>query len=722
MKKKFLLLLSITLMAFSMTGCLDDEEYDDEEYDEGYEEDLSGEKTEVTPEQNSSDADFKGLKMSVKGSTGEFSIARADIPLNGRTGDEDVWTIFVYLCGTDLESENSLGSGDLEEMIGADTGDAVRFIIQTGGCAEWRNSMVNDDRSQRFIVQDGDMTELDSFSQSAMGREDTLTDFLTWGVENYASEHMGLIFWNHGGGSITGVCFDENDDNDSLDLTELNNSLYAATRKNGRRFDFIGFDACLMGTVETANVLASYSDYMIGSEELEPGSGWDYTRIGNFIGKNPDIDTPSVGKEICDSFYDACEAEDDEYGVTLSLIDLSKMDTLLKDFNTFAMNMYETSADASVQGDIVRAVLEADNFGGNNRSEGYTNMVDMGGLVSACSEYVSGTQSVMQDIKDCVIYYRSGSQHTDASGLSMYYPLSIQGSQELAVFGKVCVSPYYLSFVDRLEKTGSTGNLDYSYDDDTWFDDDWWSWGFEDEDEQEYDDYWDYMDDYEAGGNSPFITFAREPGFDADGLYGFQLDEDGYYNTAAVSAFVYEMTPDGSEMIELGETSDVIVDWESGSVTDNFDGYWLSLPDGQNLATYIVEETDEAVIYTCPIMLNGYETNLRIRQSYDDGEVTIEGAWEGITDYGAAARDIVKLNPGDIITPLYTAYSMDSDDEYSYYGYEYKYTSDTAIVYDYMEVSDYLYSFCIDDIYGDYYITEPVMFNLDENGEVTFYE
>ena len=31
-----------------------------------------------------------------------------------------------------------------------------------------------------------------------------------------------------------------------------------------------------------------------------------------------------------------------------------------------------------------------------------------------------------------------------------------------------------------------------------------------------------------------------------------------------------------------------------------------------------------------------------------------------------------------------------------------------------------VHSFCIDDIYGDYYETDPVVFYVDGNGEVSF--
>ena len=36
---------------------------------------------------------------------------------------------------------------------------------------------------------------------------------------------MGLILWNHGGGSITGVCFDEKYDQDSITLMEMDSAL-----------------------------------------------------------------------------------------------------------------------------------------------------------------------------------------------------------------------------------------------------------------------------------------------------------------------------------------------------------------------------------------------------------------------------------------------------------------------------------------------------------------
>ena len=720
MKKRLFALLVTGIMTMSLLAGCTDEEWDEdweeeyEDYEEGETEDSDKQNT---GDQSSSSSAVRGLKMSVGGSSGELSITRAESSAEPKMGDEGVWTVFVYLCGTDLESYNGMGTGDFEEMMNSVPSDNVRFVVQTGGTAEWFIDGIDSEKIQRFVVTSGNMELVDETSEAGMGKPETLGDFIQWGTENYASEHMGLILWNHGGGSITGVCFDEKDNADSLSLAELDSALYDGFNASGRKFDFIGFDACLMGTVETANVLATYADYMYGSEETEPGSGWDYAEIGSYLAENPSADGAELGKVVCDSFLAACAAQNDDDLTTLSVIDLSKMDDFLVSFNTFAKEMYEAGEDASGRAQLVRGIEAADNFGGNNKSEGYTNMVDMGGIIDAGEGYAASAQAARQALDSVVVYSVTGSTHEGASGLAMYYPLSIEGSNELGIFGQVCISPYYLAFIDRQNQSGAGTLPDGGYDDSGLYDDEGeWTYG-----ENEDDGYWDYMDDYEQTGESQYITFEQEPTLDENGTYYFQLDENGYNNAASVSALIYEVTEDGESMIELGETIDVNGDWDTGVFEDYFDGSWLSLSDGQNLAIYIADSTEDYVVYTSPITLNGEETNLRFKQYYADGTVEVEGAWEGIDENGAAARDVVKLKDGDVIVPIYYAYSMEGDDEFAFQGNEFTVSGNIEINYGLMESGDYLYAFCIDDIYGDYLVTDPVMFNVDENGDLSFY-
>ncbi len=664
----------------------------------------------------------KSLSMTVNSGTGELTVSRRKMSGAAAGSQSSGWTLFVYLCGTDLESDYYAATGDLDEMLAVSGSDKFRFIVQTGGTYTWHNEVVAADKTQRYLIQNGEITLVDEQKIADMGDPDTLTDFLKWGLKNYASAHNGLIFWNHGGGSITGVCFDERYYSDSLDLTEIDASLNEAIGGFGKKLDFIGFDACLMGSVEAANVLATFADYMYGSEEVEPGSGWDYTAIGDYLVQNPNADGLALGKTVADSFLKACKADGQDYQVTFSIIDLSKIDPILTSFNAFAKDLYEAAEDAEKRADIVRNIRDIDDFGGNNKTEGYANMIDLGGIAEVCASFSENAEAAVKAISDAVVYSVSGDLHNDVSGLSTYYPICVQGSNELSFFGKVCISPYYLSFVDLLVSVGASGDMYSDYEDDTWFDDDGdWYWG----DDWDYydDDYWDYIDDYEVIGESPYIGFDVKPTFE-EGSYYFMLDEEGWYNAADVYGIVCVMSEDGSEIIEYGETYDIDADWEYGIFFDNFDGWWISLPDGQNLATYIVGYTDDGVVYTSPVMLNGVETNLRLKMDYD-GKIVIEGAWDGIDDEcGAASKDITKLKKGDKIIPLYYSIPLDDDfdydGDYGYYGDEYVFDGEPEIWYDLMYPGEYLYAFCIDDIYGDYYLTDFEIFYVTEDGEVEF--
>ena len=726
--KPLSLLMALLLAVSLFSGCLEDENEGYEDYEEDYEEEYEED------EQDYSLLNPEGLKMnsvlSVDKNTGEMTINRPKHDPETPMGEEGVWTIFVYICGSNLESEGGDGTEDINEMLSADASDNVRFVIETGGASEWQNDYVSADVLQRFVVQNGEITEVGSVENASMGNSNTLTDFLRWGITEYPSEHMGFVFWNHGGGSITGVCYDENFDDDSLSLIEIDSALYSVFDEMTDSFEFIGFDACLMSTVETANILASYARYMYASEELEPGSGWDYTAIGSFLAENPDADGAELGRAVCDSYLALCESVDQGDQSTLSVVDLGNLDNLLIAFNRFSKSMFESGDDADSLSGMIRGIKGAENFGGNDDEEGYTNMVDLSGIVDACSGYSSGADEVKKALDNAVAYKVAGSDHANAGGLSMYYPLKVGGSKELAFFETVAVSPYYMSFIDR--QNHGAANVGDSYDDSYYFDENssWNSGGDYVYDEQSGNyvseepsgSYYEYADQIETTGESSYITFESEPAINENGIYTFTLTSEGLDNTSAVYAIVYQITEDGNNYFELGETFDIVEDWETGVFEDCFDGYWMSLPDGQNLALYIVDYDENCTIYTSPIMLNGKETNLRIRHDIG-GDVTIEGAWDGIDENGAASRDIVKLKDGDVIVPLYTFINGETyEDEGKYQGREYTVKGTPEIIYGLLEPADYLYAFDIEDIYYDYYLTDFVTFNVDENGETSFYE
>ncbi|MDQ1300485.1 MAG: hypothetical protein QG637_403, partial [Chloroflexota bacterium] len=94
----------------------------------------------------------------------------------------------------------------------------------------------------------------------------------------------------------------------------------------GRKLDLIGFDACLMGMVETGYAMRDIARVMVGSEELEPGDGWNYADWLRRLVEFPNMDTATLGETIVASYRRAYQDRDST--VTLSAVDLGQMPKL----------------------------------------------------------------------------------------------------------------------------------------------------------------------------------------------------------------------------------------------------------------------------------------------------------------------------------------------------------------------------------------------------------
>ncbi|HBU11656.1 MAG TPA: hypothetical protein DEB31_02670, partial [Clostridiales bacterium] len=263
---------------------------------------------------------------------------------------EDAWTLLVYLCGTDLEENYGMASGNLAEMLAVPAADNVNIVIQTGGTKEWKTDGIDATKLQRFELAGGEMRLVDEQPLTSMGSPLTLYNFLSWGVDNYPAEKTGFVFWNHGGGSIGGAEVDQYFRPDVLTLAEMREAFAAAGTEE--EFEFIGFDACLMATLETALILEPYAKYLVASEETEAGAGWDYVPIVNALNDTPDITGDALGTMICDSFYAKCAQNGTENMATLSVTDLSKVEGVADAWEEVAAELAANAADIGSLGDI----------------------------------------------------------------------------------------------------------------------------------------------------------------------------------------------------------------------------------------------------------------------------------------------------------------------------------------------------------------------------------
>ena len=331
--------------------------------------------------------------------------------------NQDTVTLMVYMCGTDLESKYGMASSDMEEMRQASTafGNNINLIVYTGGCKAWKTSSISSSVNQIYKISGGQVTRLVSDDGSkAMTDPDNLANFIKYCSSNYPANRNQLILWDHGGGSVSGYGYDEkNQKSGSMDLAGISKAL----KKGGVTFDFVGFDACLMATAETALMLDDYADYLIASEETEPGIGWYYTDWLQKLAKNSSTPTIEIGKNIVDDFVSECAKKCKGQKTTLSVIDLAEFsNTVPSDLSAFSKSI-TTKINNKEYEEISNARYKTREFASSSRID----QVDLVNLAENMG--TSEGEALKKSIKNAVKYNRTSSNMTNAHGVSIY-PIS----------------------------------------------------------------------------------------------------------------------------------------------------------------------------------------------------------------------------------------------------------------------------------------------------------
>lgn len=338
---------------------------------------------------------------------------------------KDEMTILLYLCGTDLESRSKMATSDLQEMLDATVGEKINLIVYTGGCKQWQNNVLSSRTNQIWQVKDDGLVCLDDDVGSvSMTKPETLSEFIRYGAKKFPANRMALIFWDHGGGSVSGFGYDEKyASTGSMDLAEIDRAL----TDGGVKFDFVGFDACLMATAETALMLSDHADYLIASEETEPGIGWYYTDWLTKLSKNTSMPTVELGREIIDDFVETCARKCPGQATTLSIVDLAEAEaTIPEALSAFSQDTCDMIRD-SQYAKVSNARSGSREFGSSSRID----QVDLAHL--ARNMGTDEGKALAGAIEGAVKYNRTSSNMTNAYGLSIYFPFRKASMVDTAV-------------------------------------------------------------------------------------------------------------------------------------------------------------------------------------------------------------------------------------------------------------------------------------------------
>ena len=623
-----------------------------------------------------------------------------------RYDPNDTWAIYWYLCGSDLETDAGLATMDLQEMMKVKLPENVVVIIEAGGSRVWHNGF-DPNSNGRYIYDSNGLRLLEDNPRANMGDKKTLISFLEFCTTKYPADHQVVIFWNHGGGSIPGVIFDEQYGFDALSLMDIREAFSAVSTPStvNPPFELIGFDACLMATIETAETLKGFAKWMVASAEMEPGIGWDYTGFLQALANDTGIGGAMLGKEICDSFYSACVAIRQANEATLSVINLQKIDPLLDAYhNIGAESLLFACQNASYVSDFGRAAVKAQDYGFNNSWDGYTNMVDLGDLVhqlgsNLLPEYGA---ELLNALDACVVYQVYGPFRDRSSGLACFYNYSgsvdaFRGFSELQAD-----SPfrwlYYYELAGTLNDEGIlfVQNLAFIYAPDRTI------VPGEVESAEEFD-----LDDCQVRGAD-------------DGSVVMNLGSEAASRLTGVYSFLAYYDEDTGIIILLGRDNDIVNDWENGIFKNHFRGVWGCI-DNTLVFMELTDEADDYQLYSIPVLLNGEEYSISVSYTYATKEYEILGARRGIDDNGMADRNLIQLQPGDVVEPLHYVIYDTADAEFEQKALEkFIVTENTRFTEEDLGDGIFFILFEMIDVLGNEYLSEAAAF-IVKDGDISIF-
>jgi Clostripain family len=359
------------------------------------------------------------------------------------------WTVAIY-----MGADNSLSDkveASLKEILETLPSDNVNLFIQVDQDGEEELSGKRQPlRNRLFYVPawstpTGVPAPIRRIPNQASGQISTITNFLNWSVgigfpagekgeepgpdqadERVRTPYYALILWDHGGGWKFAIL---NDDKNSLTNVELlsaikDSELYKNFRA-GKPLDLVGFDSCLMSSVEVAYQLQGVARRFVASETVAPVSSWPY---GALAAK---LQAGATAEELADTIVDNyAERNHDRIGHgSISSVNLELVGSLV-----YALHgLCSTLINAEHQSIYDRLMLARGKMAGLFDGD----YVDLGSalraLFDALPEFRDDIRRVARVYHDLSLMRTKafGLAGANKSGMSIFFPMLPEGRQLL---------------------------------------------------------------------------------------------------------------------------------------------------------------------------------------------------------------------------------------------------------------------------------------------------
>ncbi len=337
-----------------------------------------------------------------------------------KTQATKAWTFMVYL-DADCNLEGA-GIEDINEMEIAGSDTNINIVVQIDRSPEGDTSNGDwTDTRRYYITRDTDTSSISStmiqnIGEINMGAQASLENFVQWAKTNYPASRYALVLWDHGSGitsgqDIGGVCWDDTDGGDYLTISEVSSTLAS------NPINLLCFDACLMGATEVHYQMRNYVEAVVGSEAIEPGAGYPYNTILNWLKNNPTANATELGEQIVKKYNDYYSGGSESVTQAVANAWTIEINGTLQYFTALL------GSSLSTQYDEIKAARAA------TKEFDFPYFIDLydfaDNVRSLCTgDVATYAQYLMDNISKIVVEEAHSSDQNGAHGLSIYFPES----------------------------------------------------------------------------------------------------------------------------------------------------------------------------------------------------------------------------------------------------------------------------------------------------------
>ncbi len=287
------------------------------------------------------------------------------------------WTFMVYVAAdNDLRA---FAANNIKQMASIGSNQNVNILVHLDIRLNGNQKI-----TRRYYIEKNKLVPMDQRKETESmdsGKPETLVSFCEWAIKNYPAQDYALILWNHGTGIIDpkhykiihpadlfmfnpatnkldldrsvgfldllsykdvdkrGICIDSTTGNylTNQDLQIALKEIHTRLLHN-KKLSIIGCDACLMSMIEVANIFKDYADIMVGSQEVELGTGWNYARILQPFTSHT-TDSVTFAQHIVTAYKESYQPITNDF--TQSAVDLSYTNLIEQNIDTIAHLLIE---------------------------------------------------------------------------------------------------------------------------------------------------------------------------------------------------------------------------------------------------------------------------------------------------------------------------------------------------------------------------------------------